>query len=171
MWRPFILIKIKVLDKRQSIPLIFFEITHYNSDTHNARTLTLLWTHVRKPYLMHVFFYPLVGMDLLSTFILILACYYRGRSRFHHRWRLRVVRRVCTQLIFGVGLIRMFPLSCSPECYMWILLSASSILGLFFLIPFRFWITGPLPRDRDWIIWCNKCVYQPVFLSCPTNHR
>ena len=30
MWRPFILIKIKVLDKRQSIPLIFFEITQYS---------------------------------------------------------------------------------------------------------------------------------------------
>ena len=27
-----------------------FEIAQYNSDTHNARTLTPLWTHVRKPY-------------------------------------------------------------------------------------------------------------------------
>ena len=30
---------------------LFFEITQYNSDTHNARTLIPLWTHVRKPYL------------------------------------------------------------------------------------------------------------------------
>ena len=28
----------------------FFEITQYNSDAHNARTLALLWTNVRKPY-------------------------------------------------------------------------------------------------------------------------
>ena len=28
----------------------FFEITRYNSDTYNARALTPLWTHVRKPY-------------------------------------------------------------------------------------------------------------------------
>ena len=28
----------------------FFEITQYNSDTHNARILTPLWTQIRKPY-------------------------------------------------------------------------------------------------------------------------
>ena len=29
----------------------FFEITQYNSDTHNTRILTSLWTHIHKSYL------------------------------------------------------------------------------------------------------------------------
>ena len=35
--------------------VIFFEITQYNSDTHDARILTPLWTHIRKPYPMSIF--------------------------------------------------------------------------------------------------------------------
>ena len=41
---------LNIVDKQLIIREIFFEITQYNSDTHNARTLTLSWTHVRKPY-------------------------------------------------------------------------------------------------------------------------
>ena len=34
----------------KSLHWFFFEIIQYNSDTHNTRIFTLLWTHVCKPY-------------------------------------------------------------------------------------------------------------------------
>ena len=90
---------------------------------------------------MHEIFIPLrrVGLVLLSTFVLTLACVYRDGSTLEKSTR---SRRVRTRLACGVG-------HHDAECFINVVLVLALAIFLFILLLFWIEIHKPLSYERQ----------------------